>query len=65
MSGARLWIVEILVRRGRFAEARARLAEADPVREVQNRDLDFEAWAALIAAEGTWDEAPTHRGRCA
>ena len=59
VSGARLWIVEILVRRGRFADARSRLAEADPVREVQNRDLDFEAWAALIAAEGTWDEAPT------
>jgi len=58
VSGARLWIVETLVRRGRFAEARARLAEADPVREVQNRDLDFEAWAALIAAEGSWDEAP-------
>ena len=58
VSGTRLWIVEILVRRGRFAEARARLAEADPVRDVQNRDLDFEAWAALIAAEGSWDEAP-------
>jgi hypothetical protein len=58
VSGARLWIVEILVRRRRFAEARARLAEADPVRDVQNRDLDHEAWAALIAAEGTWDEAP-------
>ena len=58
VSGARLWIVETLVRRGRFAEARARLAEADPVREVQNRDLDFEAWAALIAADGSWDQAP-------
>ena len=58
VSGARLWIVEILVRRGRFAEARSRLAEADPVRDVQNRDLDFEAWAALIAADGSWDEAP-------
>ncbi len=58
VSGARLWVVETLVRRGRLAEARARLGEADPVREVQNRDLDFEAWAALIAAEGSWDEAP-------
>jgi hypothetical protein len=58
VSGARLWIVETLVRRGRFAEARARFAEADPVREVQNRDLDFEAWAALIAAEGSWDQVP-------
>ena len=58
VSGARLWIVETLVRRGRSAEARVRLAEADPVRGVQNVDLDFEAWAALIAAEGTWDEAP-------
>jgi hypothetical protein len=58
VSGTRLWIVEILVRRGRFADARSRLAVADPVREVQNRDLDFEALAALIAAEGTWDEAP-------
>jgi class 3 adenylate cyclase len=58
VSGARLWIVETLIRRGRYADARARLGEADPVREVQNRDLDFEAWAALIAAEGSWDEAP-------
>ena len=58
VSGARLWIVQVLVRRGRFAEARSRLAEEDPVREVQNRDLDYEAWGELIAAEGTWDEAP-------
>ena len=58
VSGARLWIVETLIRRGRFAEARERLAEADPARDVQNRDLTFEAWAALIAAEGSWDEAP-------
>jgi hypothetical protein len=58
VSGARLWIVETFVRRGRFAEARERLAVADPVRDVQNRDLDFEAWAAIIAAERTWDEAP-------
>jgi hypothetical protein len=58
VSGARLWIVETLVRRGLFADARERLAEADPVREVQNRDLTFEAWSELIAAEGSWDEAP-------
>ena len=58
LSGARLWIVETLVRRGRFAEARERLGETDPVREVQNRDLTFEAWAELIAAEGSWTEAP-------
>jgi hypothetical protein len=58
VSGARLWIVQTLVRRGRFAEARSRLAEEDPVREVQNRDLDYEAWGELIAAEGAWDEAP-------
>ena len=58
VSGPRLWIVETLVRRRRFAEARSRLAEADPVRGVQNRDLDLEARAALIAAEGTWNEAP-------
>lgn len=57
VSGARLWIVETLVRRGQFADARSRLAEADPVREVQNRDLDYEAWGDLIAAEGSWDEA--------
>jgi hypothetical protein len=59
VSGARLWIVQTLVRRGLFAEARERLAEADPVRDVQNRDLTYEAWADLIAAEGTWDEAPS------
>lgn len=58
VSGARLWIVQTLLRRGRLAEARERLAEADPVREGQNRDLTFEAWAELIAAEGSWDEAP-------
>jgi class 3 adenylate cyclase len=58
VSGARLWIVETLVRRGQFAEARQRLAEPDPVREVQNRDLTFEAWGELIAAEGSWAEAP-------
>jgi class 3 adenylate cyclase len=59
ISGARLWIVQVLVRRGLFSEARERLAEADPVRDVQNRDLTYEAWADLIAAEGTWDEAPS------
>ena len=58
VSGARLWIVQTLVRRGLFAEARERLAEADPLRDVQNRDLTYEAWAELIAAEGAWDEAP-------
>ncbi|MBA3739574.1 MAG: AAA family ATPase [Chloroflexi bacterium] len=59
VSGARLWIAQTLIRRGRFSEARARLAEADPVREVQNRDLTFEAWAELIAAEESWNEAPS------
>jgi hypothetical protein len=58
VSGARSWIVGLLVRRGEFAVARQRLAIEDPVRDVQNRDLTFEAWADLIAAEGTWDEAP-------
>ena len=57
VSGARLWIVETLVRRGRLAEARQRLAETDPVREAQNRDLDLEAWTDLIAAEGSWPDA--------
>ena len=59
VSGARLWIVQTLVRRGLFAEARERLAEADPLRDVQNRDLTYEAWAELIAAQGTWHEAPS------
>jgi hypothetical protein len=58
VSGARCWIVAILARRGRFAEARDRLGVADPVRDIQNRDLDYEGWADLIAAEGTWDQAP-------
>jgi class 3 adenylate cyclase len=58
VSGARLWIIQILARRGRFAEARARLAEVDPVRELQNRDLTLEAWGDLIAVEGAWEEAP-------
>ena len=57
-SGARLWIVMILVRRGAFGEARSRLSVEDPVRGIQNRDLDLEAWADLIAGEGTWDQAP-------
>ncbi len=57
VSGARLWIVQVLVRRGRFAEARERLAVVDPVRDGQNRDLTYEAWADLVAVEGTWDEA--------
>jgi hypothetical protein len=58
VSGARCWIVAVLVRRGRFAEVRDRLRVADPVRDIQNRDLDYEAWADLIAAEATWNEAP-------
>lgn len=57
VSGARLWIVQTLVRRGSFAEARKRLAMADPVREVQNRDLTLEAWAELIAEEGAYEGA--------
>ena len=58
ISGARLWVVQCLVRRGDFVAARERLAVEDPVRGKQNRDLDLEAWADLIATEGTWDEAP-------
>jgi hypothetical protein len=58
VSGARTWIVGVLARRGEFGAARERLAIADPVRDIQNRDLDFEAWAELIAAEGSWHEAP-------
>jgi len=58
VSGPRLWIVMTLVRRGAFGEARRRLALEDPVRGSQNEDLDLEAWADLIAGEGTWDEAP-------
>jgi tetratricopeptide (TPR) repeat protein len=58
VSGPRLWIVGVLVRRGAFAEARERLAVVDPVRDIQNRDLTHEAWAEVIAAEATWDEAP-------
>lgn len=57
ISGARLWIVMTLIRRHEFGEARARLAVQDPVREIQNRDLTLEAWADLVAAEGTWNEA--------
>jgi class 3 adenylate cyclase len=57
ISGPRTWIVMTLVRRREFAAARARLAVRDPVRDIQNRDLTLEAWADLIAAEGTWDEA--------
>jgi hypothetical protein len=58
VSGARCWIAQVLVRRGDHGGARQRLAVADPVRDIQNRDLDYEAWADLIAAEGTWHEAP-------
>jgi class 3 adenylate cyclase/tetratricopeptide (TPR) repeat protein len=58
VSGPRLWVVQTLVRRGRTAEARERLAQDDPVRGTQNRDLTLEAWAEVIAADGTWDEAP-------
>jgi hypothetical protein len=57
VSGARSWIVAVLARRGEFRAARERLAIADPVRDIQNRDLDYEAWAELIAAEGSWHEA--------
>ncbi len=57
VSGARLWLVQVDLRRGSFEAARARLAIDDPVRGPQNRDLDYEARAELIAAEGTWDEA--------
>jgi len=63
VSGARPWIVQTLVRRRRFAEARERLAEADPVRESQNRDLTLEAWADVIAQEGTWSEAASIVGQ--
>ncbi|HEY7452108.1 MAG TPA: adenylate/guanylate cyclase domain-containing protein [Candidatus Limnocylindria bacterium] len=58
VSGARTWIVGVLVRRGDFSGARKRLAVPDPVRDIQNRDLDYEARAELIAAEGTWPDAP-------
>jgi hypothetical protein len=58
VSGARSWIVAVLVRRGAYAAARKRLAVTDPVRDIQNRDLTFEARADLVAAEGTWDEVP-------
>jgi class 3 adenylate cyclase len=58
VSGARCWIVQVLVRRGDYRGARERLAIVDPVRQIQNRDLDYEAWGDLIAAEGTWHEAP-------
>jgi hypothetical protein len=58
VAGARSWIVAVLARRGEFAAARERLAVVDPVRDIQNRDLTYEAWADLIATEGAWDEAP-------
>ena len=58
VSSARPWIVEILVRRRRFDEARRRLAVVDPSRDRQNLDLTYEAWAELIAEEGAWSEAP-------
>jgi class 3 adenylate cyclase len=57
VSGARPWIVQTLVRRGRFDDARTRLAEPDPVRDAQNLDLTLEARAEVIVAEGAWDEA--------
>jgi hypothetical protein len=57
VSGARPWIVQTLVRRGRFDDARTRLAEPDPVRDAQNLDLTLEARADVIVAEGAWDEA--------
>ncbi len=58
VSAARLWIVEILVRRGRLDEARRRLEVADPSRDRQNLDLTYEAWAELLAEQGAWSEAP-------
>lgn len=57
VSAARLWLVMIQNRHGEFDAARARLGIHDPVRDIQNRDLTFEAWADLIASEGTWDES--------
>jgi hypothetical protein len=59
VSGARLWIVMTLIRRGAFGDARRRLAVEDPVRGIQNRDLDLEARADLVAAEGAWVQAAT------
>ena len=58
VSGARLWIVQVLLRRGELRAARERLAVADPAREAQNLDLTHEARAELIAEEGAWDEVP-------
>ena len=58
VSSARLWIVEVLVRRGRFDLARQRMVVADPSRDRQNLDLTYEAWADLLAEEGSWAEAP-------
>lgn len=58
VSSARLWIVEILVRRGSHDGARQRLAVADPSRDRQNLDLTYEAWGELLAAEAAWSEAP-------
>jgi class 3 adenylate cyclase/tetratricopeptide (TPR) repeat protein len=58
VSSARLWIVDVLVRRGRFDEARRRLAIPDPSRDLQNLDLTHEAWGELLAEEGSWSEAP-------
>ncbi len=57
VAGARSWIIAVLARRGEFAAARERLAVVDPVRDIQNRDMTLEAWADVIATEGTWDEA--------
>jgi tetratricopeptide (TPR) repeat protein len=58
VSSARPWIVAVLVRRGRFDEARRRLEVADPSRDLQNLDLTYEAWAELLAEEGAWSDAP-------
>jgi hypothetical protein len=58
VSGARSWIVAVLVRRGAYAAARERLAVIDPVRDIQNRDLTYEARADLVAREGRWEEVP-------
>jgi class 3 adenylate cyclase/tetratricopeptide (TPR) repeat protein len=58
VSSARLWIVQVLVRRGRFDEGRRRLAVPDPSRDLQNLDHTYEAWGELLAEQGDWDEAP-------
>lgn len=58
VSGARPWIVQALLREDRLDEARRRLEVVDPLRGRQNHDVTLEARAELIAAAGSWDEAP-------